>query len=943
MGKVYFSNFNFMSDYGNVKNVYFLPHTLTASYLAELSTDESNNIYLTMNEDRNYWLATNYDDTFVLNEDMIGFMRGAIDLLYTDSLNSYITDSQEIVNYHTSYANCFNLVASPLSGLKMRSMYGSFYNCGNLIGSPNVGINANNLIATYYNCVNLTGAPQGSLNTTMAISTYYNCVNLIGSPAFGVSAKSIENMYYNCSKLYGNPSNCNNAFITRNAYYNCPNIYGTFYWGYKLGSQADIVNAKNMFYNRNIANKLNIYAYINSSVVNALVFYGDSYGDIYGRGSALTWQLLPDALGFQYYNNAQTNTNIYLMFEPPVILDAHTRGLITNAKFKIPKKQDYSAIYLVAKADEPPTSVYDGDALTIIPDKYEHYAELDLSEEYTDYYLVIFAQTIYGTIASEPYKIKTGAGEFKPLLSSDIAVKHSLDEYDGEIWLAYIKQEDGKIHVKHTLNTTPYEWNEEPMLILPSSIGIKCDIAFDTYIKYTGNTAEFITDDKPCIAYITAEGACNLLDLNTGAIQTIAAENVVDVSLVRSPVIGEGQTDYGFTVFFIAGGKAYYRQRIKGVWYDAEVISIADNNKTYVALEAFCTWDYRTGVQITDEDGNLYQFITYPEGILNQEHHIEFNGISATTELIWGWSAVPVLVENIEDSGNWGTTIRVTFDWPNTESGLSSTMFTLVDDNNINYVCQSCSLNGIYLTLTFDDFNLAGKANDVTLTYTKPSSGGLISPAVQTDSFSETFIPVNLDPPQIDPPTFLSASNSDEMTIDLVLTEIMLNTDVSDMLSHFTITWQEYDWTPGGALHTETRSLATLTKIDDTTLRMVINNPSFTSVIGDITISYDGLGGLRGLGGPASAFEDSFTPTGLIWKGHQNDEEHIEFTGVTANIDLHAIIYTDIKTEEHIEFTGISSNVDLHTIVYTDAKTADEHIEFTGISATVTLTEIHPI
>ena len=182
MGKVYFSNFNFMSDYGNVKNVYFLPHTLTASYLAELSTDENNNAENGMNEDRNYWLTTNYDDTFVLNEDMIGFMRGAIDLLYTDSLNSYITDSQEIVNYHTSYANCFNLVASPLSGLKMRSMYGSFYNCGNLIGSPNIGINANNLIATYYNCVNLTGAPQGSLNTTMAISTYYNCVNLTGSP-----------------------------------------------------------------------------------------------------------------------------------------------------------------------------------------------------------------------------------------------------------------------------------------------------------------------------------------------------------------------------------------------------------------------------------------------------------------------------------------------------------------------------------------------------------------------------------------------------------------------------------------------------------------------------------------------------------------------------------------------------------------------------------------
>lgn len=942
MGDAFMGSFSF-ANYKNARYINLSPETIISEYDEEISLDSSNNIYLT-HDRQNYTISTNENDIFVLNSNMSGFTRGLFDLIQSDIFNSDLTNYSKINNFHTGFAGCYSLINSPICGIHTKSMYGTYYNCSNITGDPIIHSRVNNMIGTYYNCVKLTGSPQGSSNVNAAIGSYYNCVNLTGAPASRISAKSIQDLYYNCYKLSGNPSNCNNAFITSGAYYNCPNIYGNFYWGFKNASQAYIVNAQNMFYNRNISNKLNIYAYAAGSVLNALVNYSSTYGNIYGS-SPLVWTLVADPPG-SYYNNAATNTNIYIMLDPPKIVGAEVNGCVVNIHFKIPKNQRYTHIYLAAKKDDIPSTPEDSEVFVEIY-SYQKTKEVDLEYDHSDYYFVIFAESEYGKVSSEPYKVTTGQSRFPALLASQVALKHNDD--GNEIWYCYIKASDGVIRIQHApqinaLDPSDYEWEKENLHILPTPTGVKCDMAFDSYIRYNGDTAEFITEDKPCIAYISAAGACDLLDLNTGTIQTIAAENVIDVSIVRSPIIGEGQTDYGFTVFFIAGDKVYYRQRIDGIWYDAEVISVADNNKTYVALEAFCTWDYRTGVQITDEDGNLYQFITYPEGILNQEHHIEFNGISASSTLIWGWSAIPVLVENIEDGGNWGTTIRVTFDWPNTESGLSPTMFTLVDDNGINYVCQSCSLNGTYLTLTFDDFNLAGRADNVTLTYTKPASGGLISPAVQTDSFSEIFVPVNLDPPQIDPPTFLSASNSDVMTIDLVLTEMMLNTDVSDMLSHFTITWQEYDWTPGGALHTETRTLATLTKINDTTLRMVINKPSFTSVIGDITISYDGQGGLRGLGGPASAFEDSFTPTGLTWKGHQNDEEHIEFTGVTANIDLHAIVYTDVKSaDEHIEFDGINANINLHAIVYTDTKTTDEHIEFNGISANVTLTDIHDI
>lgn len=526
--------------------------------------------------------------------------------------------------------------------------------------------------------------------------------------------------------------------------------------------------------------------------------------------------------------------------------------------------------------------------------------------------------------------------------SADVAIAH---QYYGRkdantVWLCYIGEDD-VLKVKYSKDEAPCYWYT---YTIPYTIADKCSICFDARIQSQNSINEFITDEIPWVCY-TRNGALYILDLTTGISSIVVPENVVDLDMIRGPITRNDARDYGLIVFFLMENQIYYKQRINRVWYDAEVVNV-NTNGTYEHLAAFRTWDYRTGVQVINSDGELYQFITYPEGLFDMREHVEFNDISAITQLIWGWSAVPILVENLNTSGNWGVVIRVTFDWPNTESGLSPTMFTLVDSNNINYVCQSCSLSpeGTQLVLRFDDFNLAGRADNVTLTYTKPASGGLISPAVQTNSFAETFVPVNLDPPQIDPPTFSSASNSDAMTIDLVLTEMMLNTDVSDMLSHFTITWQEYDYIPGGALHTETRSLASISKVDDTTLRMVINKPSFTSVIGDITISYDGLGGLRGLGGPASDFEGSFTPTGLIWKGHQNDIEHIEFNDIEANIILTALGYYDTKSsDEHIEFNDIEANIVLRPLVYTDSKTSDEHIEFSDISATIVLTDIHDI
>ena len=94
-----------------------------------------------------------------------------------------------------------------------------------------------------------------------------------------------------------------------------------------------------------------------------------------------------------------------------------------------------------------------------------------------------------------------------------------------------------------------------------------------------------------------------------------------------------------------------------------------------------------------------------------------------------------------------------------------------------------------------------------------------------------------------------------------------------------------------------------------------LNTPNVSSVIGNITINYDGLGGLRGLAGPCEAFNGNFTPSGLTWKGHQNDEEHIEIS-TSANINLIPIIYHSTKCDEHIEI-NMGANIiltDIHDI-----------------------------
>ena len=111
---------------------------------------------------------------------------------------------------------------------------------------------------------------------------------------------------------------------------------------------------------------------------------------------------------------------------------------------------------------------------------------------------------------------------------------------------------------------------------------------------------------------------------------------------------------------------------------------------------------------------------------------------------------------------------------------------------------------------------------------------------------------------------------------------------------------------------TDTSNTPSISQIKITTdddkkvITLGLNIPSIHPAIGDVAVVYNGNGGLTGWGGPASAFDEAFTPVGLTWKGNQNDEEHIEIH-VTPNVRLTYVNIVDAQESEHIAISAVAT------------------------------------
>lgn len=124
----------------------------------------------------------------------------------------------------------------------------------------------------------------------------------------------------------------------------------------------------------------------------------------------------------------------------------------------------------------------------------------------------------------------------------------------------------------------------------------------------------------------------------------------------------------------------------------------------------------------------------------------------------------------------------------------------------------------------------------------------------------------------------------------------------------FTVSFDQYNYVPGGALSRVTRPVTSIEVVDNRTILLNFNPGNLNSIqraVGDITVAYDGSGTLMGQGGPVLAFERTFSPTYLDPKNNPHDIEHLEVLGMTGNIALSEIHYNYAYGYEHVELVGI--------------------------------------
>jgi hypothetical protein len=127
----------------------------------------------------------------------------------------------------------------------------------------------------------------------------------------------------------------------------------------------------------------------------------------------------------------------------------------------------------------------------------------------------------------------------------------------------------------------------------------------------------------------------------------------------------------------------------------------------------------------------------------------------------------------------------------------------------------------------------------------------------------------------------------------------------------FTVVVPEYTYVPGGVIQNVTKAVESVSAhpTDPNTIILTMVAPDrFESAAGDITVIYDGAGGLAGFGGPVAEGSITFTPQDLIPKPDQNDEEHLAITNISASGTLMRIYYSDLVQDlGHLEIVGITA------------------------------------
>lgn len=385
----------------------------------------------------------------------------------------------------------------------------------------------------------------------------------------------------------------------------------------------------------------------------------------------------------------------------------------------------------------------------------------------------------------EKQKIKTGI-----ISALDVAVRHPKAKMESDrVFIGYVQSGTAKVvSSAHEDVMERHVWEDSGFSQTATDIAL----AFDSKtVRDDRDRHEYITEESPWVFWISDGALYGQILGVTGSPVTLAESSCTAVSAVRASYNEIADFDFGLCVFFLAGSLLMYRQYIHGTWYDAVTVTKLPEGVTFTDIAASRTWDYRICLQLFGSDTYIYELYSQYGGIgtRNQEHieisnvtangvltevqytdvksgdeHIEIGNVTANGALLYAYTATPVKAYNTDTddgSGNYGFFVNVTFSHALHDAEGKNQLFTMTDTNGNIFGCISVKeiYNGTGLRLEFLDFNVAAKAESLTLTYTAPATGGVMSPVVPLESFTVTFVPENLIAPSVPAPAVSEVVN----------------------------------------------------------------------------------------------------------------------------------------------------------------------------------------
>lgn len=531
------------------------------------------------------------------------------------------------------------------------------------------------------------------------------------------------------------------------------------------------------------------------------------------------------------------------------------------------------------------------------------------------------------------------AGVGSGLTAVDVAIRRTRARREPDrAYVAYVAS--GRAGVKSAALTPAIDdmaWATERFDEVADDVAV----AFDGTMPQLLSGAEFVTEARPWIFW-TNSGVLKGRILGLLGDVTLASANATKVSAIRAPWAEAENLDFGLVVFFLLSGALYYRQLIGGEWKDAEPVTFGPSGVTWVDIAAFRTWDYRIGVQALASNGKVYELITQFMGIgRHGGEHIEVDARSTAPYGGLYQTGTPNLVEavNVDNGyGDYGKRANFQFDrhLRAAEVAAQPTAFRIVDSRGRIYVAQTAALasDGLTVRLTFLDFN---SARGVCRAVYEPGTVHSMAGYQLTDT-ETSFTPRGLVLVPGLAPEPMGAYNTGNEQITVVFDK-PLTGSLTGAAAHFQAAFDVPDWSPGGALHQETRTPVSVSASGPDTIVLTFapgNRRDLGNAYGTITLSYDGAGPLEGANGPVELFDEPFYPTGLEPKWDSNDAEHIELSAAATG-SLTAIEVKQGAEKEHIEFSAAAAGT-LTEITYRNRQET-EHIAFSA-AASGTLTHI---